>query len=284
VARMLTDACSLGDIHACGYAGRMWLEGRGVTSDTDRGIEMVLTACEGGVALACMAGLRWLSEGGHAAAVKDAAALRQRLDDQHSCLTGSGDVCMQLGIAFYAGAPPFPQDYARAAVAYQRGCDLGHALACSNLGDEYEYGNGVARDLAHAAALYERACRAGQVLGCANLGHLVQHGEGLPRDLARARGLYRDACTGGDVYGCLHLALMAAEDAGAPREPRQSVDHWQRACDRRDARACTFIGLIFEDGPDGYARDEARSLQAMSRACDLGNQDGCTWLRFHGGP
>jgi TPR repeat protein len=283
VARMLTDACGLGDVRACGYAGRMWLEGRGVTADADRGLEMVVEACDGGVALECMAGLRWLSESGHASAVKDAAAIRERLDDQHSCLTGSSDACMQLGVSFYWGNAPFPKDLPRAAIAYQRGCDLGHALSCSNLGDAYEYGNGVPRDLAHAAVLYDRACRAGQVLGCANLGHLAENGEGVPRDTARAKALYRDACTGGEVYACLHLALMAAENAGAPRDPARSVEHWQRACDRRDARACTFIGLLFEDGPDGYARDEVRSMAAMSRACDLGNQDGCVWLRSHGG-
>jgi uncharacterized protein len=282
VARMLTEACSLGDAPACGYAGRMWIDGRGVGPDADRGVAMLLTACESGVALECMAGLRWLSEAGGDPSRKDAPALRQRFDDQHGCLTGSADTCMQLGLAFYAGTAPFPRDLPRSAAAYQRGCDLGQGLACSNLGDAYEYGSGVPRDLSRAAAFYERACRTGNALGCSNLGHLLKHGEGVARDAQRARALFRDACTGGDVYGCLHAALMAAEDAGAPRDSPRAVEHWQRACDRRDGRACAFVGLLFEDGPDGYARDEARSLRAMSRACDLGNREGCTWLRFHG--
>jgi len=284
VARMLTEACSLGDAPACGYAGRMWIDGRGVAPDPERGLAMVLTACDGGVALECMAGLRWLSDARANPPAKDAPALHQRFDDQHGCLTGAADTCMQLGLAFYAGTAPFPRDLALSASAYQRGCDLGHGLACSNLGDAYEYGSGVPRDLSRAASFYERACRMGKALGCSNLGHLLEHGEGVARDVPRARALFGDACTGGDVYGCLHAALMAAEDAGAPRDSQHAVDHWQRACDRRDGRACAFIGLLFEDGPDGYARDEARSLRAMSRACDLGNRDGCTWLRFHGAP
>jgi TPR repeat protein len=284
VARMLTEACALGDPPACGYAGRMWIDGRGVAQDVDRGMAMVLSACDGGVALQCVAGMRWLAESRPAQSMKDGPALRQRLDDQHGCLTGSAETCAQLGVAFSVGTAPFPQDLGLAAAAYQRGCDLGHGLACSNLGDAYEYGTGVPRDLAHAAALYEQACRMGKVLGCSNLGHLLEHGEGLARDVARARSLYRDACTAGDVYGCLHVALMAAEDAGAPRDPQGAVDHWQRACNRRDGRACAFVGLLFEDGPDGYARDETRSLRAMARACDLGDRDGCSWLQIHGGP
>jgi len=284
VGRMLTEACTLGDAPACGNAGRMWLDGRGVAPDAERGLAMVLRACEGGVALACVAGLRWLSEDRREQSAKDGPALHKRLEVEHACLTGAADQCMQLGQDFYAGRPPYPRDLARSAVEYQRGCDWGSGLACSNLGDAYEYGNGVPRELSRAAALYERACRLGMALGCSNLGHLLKHGEGVPRDVARARVLFHDACAGGDVYGCLHAALLAAEERGAPRDPQRSVEHWQHACDARDARACTFVGVIFEDGPDGYARDEARSLKAMSRACDLGNRDGCTWLKFHAGP
>jgi TPR repeat protein len=284
VARMLTEACSLGDAPACGYAGRMWLDGRGVPSDADRGMTMLLSACEGGVALDCMAGLRWLATAGSDPPRKDAPALRQRFEDQHGCLTGSADTCMQLGLAFYAGTAPFPRDLPRSAAAYQRGCDLGDGLACSNLGDAYEYGLGVPRELPRAAGFYDRACRVGTGLGCSNLGHLLEHGEGVARDLPRARALFRDACTGGEVYGCLHAALLAAEDAGAPRDSPRAVEHWQRACDRRDGRACAFVGLLFEDGPDGFTRDKARSLHAMSRACDLGDRDGCIWLRLHGAP
>jgi len=284
VARMLTEACSLGDAPACGYAGRMSLGGRGIVADAEGGLTMVLHACEGGVALACMAGLRWLAHPRNAQVVKDGAALRQRLDDEHSCLVGSSEHCMQLGLDYRAGRAPYPHDLARSAIEYQRGCDLGNGLACNNLGDACEYGSGVSRDLPRAASLYERACRTGHLLGCANLGHLVEHGEGTPRDMPRARALYHDACAGGDVYGCLHMALLAAEDAGAPRDPQRSVDHWQRGCDARGARACAFVGLLFEDGPDGYARDEGRSQRAMSRACDLGDKEACLWLRAHSEP
>jgi hypothetical protein len=281
VGRMLTEACTLGDAAACGTAGRMWLDGRGLPADVERGMAMVLRACEGGVPLACVAGLRWLSEDRREETVKDGPALHKRLDDEHTCLTGVADQCMQLGQDFYVGRAPYPKDAARSAVEYQRGCDLGSGLACSNLGDACEYGSGVPRDLPRAASLYERACRLGTPLGCSNLGHLLKHGEGVARDVARARVLFRDACAGGDTYGCLHLALLAAEEAGAPRDPPHSVAHWQRACDAKDAKACAFIGVLFEDGPDGFARDEPRSQKAMSRACDLGNRDGCAWLRVH---
>ena len=284
VARVLADACSLGDAAGCTHAGRMWLDGRAVARDPERGLAMLDKGCEGGVLMSCMVAVRWLADEQRAVTVKDGASLRVRFDAEANCLGGSADDCASLGQQYYAGRDPFPRDRARSAIEYQRGCDLGSTLACSNLGDAYEYGDSVPRDLARAASLYDRACHAGNPLGCSNLGHLVEHGEGVARDAARARALYRDACSRGEVYGCLHAQLMALEPAGPPADPMASLERWRRACDRKEARACAFVGLIYEDGPDGLARDEAKSLQAMSRACDLGFRAGCDWLQTHGGP
>jgi TPR repeat protein len=140
----------------------------------------------------------------------------------------------------------------------------------------------VARDVERAAAAFNKACRLGEALGCANLGYMAEHGEGLVRDVARARALYRDACLTGDVYGCLHADMLAAQDAGAPRDPTRALAHWRRACEEgRNARACAFVGVMYVDGPDGMARDEAKSQKAMARACDLGDKRACEWLAGH---
>jgi TPR repeat protein len=299
VARLLSDACTLAfegeaarlaplrsqeHAAACSYAGRMWLDGRGVARDPERGLGMLARACVAGVAVACKVGARWLAEEGHADSVKDGPGLRARLEAESSCLAGSAEDCTVLGMAYAAGREPYPRDMARSAIEYQRACNLGSGPACSNLGDAFEYGEAVPRDLVRAASLYERACHIGTPVGCANLGHLAEHGEGIVRDVTRARALYHDACVQGDTYGCLHAQLMAAEDAGAPREPQRSLAYWRRACEARDGRACAFVGLMFEDGPDGYARDEAKSLQAMSRACELGLRVGCEWVQLRTGP
>ena len=284
VARTLTEACTLGDAHACGYAGRLLLDGRGVSRDAEQGLEMLARACEGDVAVACMAAIRWLADDRNASAVTDGPSLRARLDAEYGCLTGTQDECFHAGAAFFTGRAPFPRDLVRSAAEYQRGCDLGQGFSCSNLGDAYEYGNGVPRDLARAATLYEHACRVGTALGCSNLGHLTENGEGVTRDPARARTLYRDACAAADVYGCVHLEMMASLDASTPRDPTRALERWQRACERHDARACAFVGVVFEDGPDGLARDEARSMTAMTRACELGYRFGCDWTSARADP
>lgn len=281
-AQMLDEACSLGDAHACAFSGRMWIDGRGQPRDPQRGMTMVVRACDGGVMLSCVFGTRWLSEPSHAREVSDAIDLRARFEAQYACLEGEAEACYRVGLLYYFGRGAFPRDPTRAASAYARGCHLGDSRACNNLGDALAYGDGTERDVVQSAALFEKACHLGEALGCANLGYMVEYGRGIARDRARARVLYRDACATGDVYGCLHQAMLAAEDAGAPRDPARALVRWNSACEARDARACAFVGVIYEDGPDGVTRNEGLSLQAMKRACELGNRSACEWVKAHG--
>jgi uncharacterized protein len=279
VARMLSEACELGDDRACLHAGRLLLDGHGVARDVTRGVGLLDRACTGGVLLACQVAVRWLADSDHQRAVTDGMELRARLDLQLECLSGVRDACADVGLGYTRGRDGYTRSPARASQAYERGCTLGQRVACNNLGDAYEYGNGVRRDLAHAAELYERACRGGEPLGCANLGHLVENGEGLARDVPRARTLYRDACVAGDNYACIHQLMSAVESPATPAEAQRALERWQRACDAKSGRACAFVGILYEDGPDGLARDEERSMKAMSRGCELGEPRACQWVR-----
>jgi TPR repeat protein len=280
IVKTLSDACSLGDPTGCLYAGRMLVDGHGVQRDVERGLSLLVRACDGDVTIACRVAVRWLADPEHARLVPDGPRLRQRLDMEHDCLTGTPDACFAVGSRWAAGVDGFPTDASRSAAAYARGCAAGHAVSCNNLGDAHEYGVGVPRDLEHAASLYQRACSLGEALGCANLGHLLENGEGAARDVTRARSLYADACrsseagTSAAVYACLHGEMV---------DSRGGLDAWQRACDRGDARACTFVGILYEDGPDGLHRDKERSVRAMERACKLGDRRGCAWVSGHPG-
>ena len=277
VARKLTEACSLGDVGACSFAGRLWLDGRGVPRDEKRGLGLLARACDGGVALACVVAVRSLGTGDDA----DAVDLRARLESEHACLVGEAEACYEVGLLYYSGHNALARDRSRAVEAYERGCRLGAAQACNNLGDALAYGDGVGRDVVQSAAMFDKACRKGEALGCANWGQMFERGEGVARDRAQARDLYRRACASGEVYGCLHAEMLAAQDAGAPRDPEGALVYWRRACGRRDARACAYVGIIYEDGPDGLARDADKSLEAMRQACRLGEGRACEWMKDH---
>jgi uncharacterized protein len=281
---MLSAACALDDARACGFAGRLWLDGRGVARDVPRGLGMLVRSCDAEVVVACAAAIRWLDDPHTGAdALADAGDLRVRLEADLECATDHADACYTVGTLSYAGHGGFAHDRARAARAYARGCDLGDSRACNNFADALAYGEGVERDLERAAVMFEKACHEGESLGCANLGYRAEHGLGVPRDRVRARSLYRDACATGEPYGCMHAAMLAAEDAGAPRDPPRSLAHWVRRCAAGEGRACAFAGLIYDDGPDGLTRDATRSHEAMTRACALAEPHACQWTKGRSG-
>ena len=278
---MFEAACSYGDANACFYAGRMRLDGRGVKRDQQRGLAALIRACDDGVAASCAVASTWLADPAHTEDQPDATDLRARLETERACLEAERTECYQAGLSFYFGRDTFPQDRAHAVRAYERGCELGDARACNNLGDALAYGEGVPRDLARSAAMFDRACRLGEALGCSNSGLMFEMGMGVLRDRARARELYRGACVSGDVYGCLHAEMLSAQDAGAPRDLQRALVYWGRACTRGDAKACAYVGIIYEDGPDGLSRDAAKSLEAMKRSCGLGDERACAWVKEH---
>jgi TPR repeat protein len=275
VAALMERACSLDDARGCAYAGRLRLDGRGVARDVARGLQMLLRACDEGVAMACAAGARWTGEALNASDTPDAPELFARMEAQRTCLLGQGDACFQVGLLFYFGRESYPRDRARAAAAFARGCDAGDARACGALGRSLAFGDGVARATDRAAVTLAKACKYGDGLGCSTLGLLAERGDGVARDPSRARVLYRAGCSAGDVYGCLHADMLAA--SGASRARRYAA--WTAACARGEGRACAFVGMLIEDGSEGLARDEAKSLEWAQRACDLGETRACDWVK-----
>jgi TPR repeat protein len=280
IARLLSDACARGEPQACVFAGRLWLDGRGVPADPSRGLAMLAEGCDAGLALSCAVALRWLGEPSHKSDAEDLGDLHARLESENGCWMGQADLCLQVGRLYRIGGEGVSPDLAQSARVFAHGCDLGERMSCNSLGVALNYGDGVARDLEQAVALYDRACRLGLPLGCANLGYMLEHGAGIARDEGRARGLYRDACVAGESYGCRHVDLLAAETHAVPRDGAPALQYWQRRCDgARDARACAFVSLLYLDGPDGFERDEAKSAQALALACRLGYARACEWVR-----
>lgn len=240
---------------------------------------MLALGCDRGSALGCAVALRWLGDPAHNDDGDDTSALHTRLESENACWLGQSDVCAHLGHILLAGADGSAADSAQAARVFAYGCDLGDRASCQALGSEFAEGEGVARDLERAVVLYERACRLGLPVGCTLLGAMLERGTGAPRDVARARALYRDACAAGDSTGCRHAEMLAASGADVPRDSRDALAYWQHRCEgQHEGRACAFESLIYLEGADGVERDDARSFEALSRACKLKYPSACEWL------
>ena len=281
IYRMFDDACTLGDMTACGFAGRMALGDDRADAATSHGIEMLSAACYSGISLDCIAAKRWVDSHPHESNTTFDEELGARLELERACLGGMARACDDLGRWFDGSGKAAHADGERAADLYARGCNLGLASACNDLGDILTYGRGVAIDRSRAVRLYERTCLLGDALGCGNVAYMLERGLGVAIDRTRARALYRDSCKSGETYSCLHVGMFDAESRDPSSDLHNALERWTEACAKRDARACAFVGVVWEDGPDGQNRDEEKSLLAFKKACDLRDEMACQWIRDH---
>lgn len=156
----------------------------------------------------------------------------------YACTKGSPTGCQNLSTALRSGQ--LPEDAAAAHVAAQRGCKLGNAAACVDLGVDESMGlGGATQDFAAAHEHFTLACEAGVATGCRYVG--VLHHEG---------------------------------SLGSP-DPVAAMKSFEKACELSDSESCFNAGVLIVNGLVGDVDLEAAS-KFLSRACELGDPDACT--------
>jgi hypothetical protein len=159
-----------------------------------------------------------------------AAALRALADPPVAARCLDGASCNAAGVG-YAEADGASHDHlATAARFFQRGCELGDAPACNNLGLAHEGARGVPRDYGRAMSAFERACSGGFAEGCSNQGTLFEHGLGVPVNLGDAQRAYSQACRRGSALGCSNLGVLYSEGRGVEASEATAVRLFSEAC------------------------------------------------------
>jgi TPR repeat protein len=183
---LYSKACDAGSADGCSNLGSMYLNGRGVAKDDTKAVPLYSKACDAGSAKGCN-GLGIMYETGRGVGLNQSRA---------DCYHGGLDLCR------------YTTDYPHAVALYSKACDGGSADGCSNLGDMYLNGNGVAEDSSQALMLYSRACDAGSASGCSSIGLVYKKGYGVQKDKGRARQFFSKGCDMGNQWGCDQLKKM----------------------------------------------------------------------------
>jgi TPR repeat protein len=157
-----------------------------------------------------------------------AAGLRALSGPSLLCSDGAG--CNAAGVSYAERADANAADLATAARLFQRGCELGHAPACNNLGLAHEGARGVSQDYARAMSAFERACSGGFAEGCSNQGTLYEHGLGVPVNLGDAQRSYSQACRRGSGLGCSNLGVLYSEGRGVQADEDTAARLFSEAC------------------------------------------------------
>jgi len=135
---------------------------------------------------------------------------------QKAANLGDAQSMYELGWIYF-GSHDIPgrhlQNYAKAAMWFQRAADLDYAPAITQLGVMYgsDGSEGVPEDDVKAAQLYLKAAHMGDAYAMNHLGYVYSHGKGVPKDMDEAVFWWKKAVAAGGQPGAAAQTWLDSE-------------------------------------------------------------------------
>ncbi|WP_193336973.1 peptidoglycan-binding protein [Devosia beringensis] len=150
----------------------------------------------------------------------------------------NGDAKAQFEVAAIFGeGRAVEQDYAEAAIWYERSAAQGFVPAQYRLGNLYETGTGVDKDLAIAKLWYQRAAEASNRMAMHNLAALYAGGQLGEQAFETAAEWFEQAASRGMTDSQFNLGMLYARGLGVPQDFEQSYKWFALAAMGGDADA-----------------------------------------------
>jgi localization factor PodJL len=150
----------------------------------------------------------------------------------------NGDARAQFEVAaIYTEGQAIPQDFAEAAIWYERAAAQGFGPAQYRLGNLYEAGNGVEKDLEVAKLWYQRGAEAGNRMAMHNLAALYAGGQMGEQQFELAAEWFEKAAMLGMTDSQFNLGMLYARGLGVEQNLEQSFKWFSLAARSGDADA-----------------------------------------------
>lgn len=147
--------------------------------------------------------------------------------------------------------PPGPADEPPAAIGgttLRTAAAKGDAAAAYEVAVRFADGTGVAQDFAQAAVWFERAANQGLAPAQFRLGSLYEKGQGVKKDLATARKLYISAADQGNAKAMHNLAVLHAEGVDGKPDYKTAAGWFRKAADRDVSDSQYNLGILYARG------------------------------------
>lgn len=219
-----------------------------------------LAACEGGSVDACAALGQAYERGLGVEQNRPVAEILYR----QACNGAVAKACLDMGLLALAAIDQ--SGYQDAAMAFQRGCQLGQVDACEQHALSLDIGNGIIANRAAAEALRRETCQRGGVAACRSLARSllepdrsqVEHEEAVALWDSQCRALQAETC--GDAINYWKIQ---------PEPPHALIDAYlDNACKAGDGWSCIDSGLRIYRG-ERSPFDPAQALALFDRGCSL---------------
>jgi TPR repeat protein len=264
------DQCAAGDGRACNDLGVVRMKKK--PADRDGAYEVLRRACDMWIPRACSRASQLApDEVQEAELTGKAIAAHER-----HCMEGDHGACVTAGF----GLEYETDDMRRQLAVNQKGCELGAAASCADLGRMYADGVGTPVDVAQAITAWDHGCRGCYVAACVWLGDAMLAGEHIERNAARAGALYERGCRFGMGPPCRKMAEGYRDGSFGEPDPARAAIAYQRMCDDKiglettSGTWCHELAKLVEAG-DGVPKDEAKAKALYRRACDQGFEPAC---------
>lgn len=156
-------------------------------------------------------------------------------------------------------------------------CDANKANSCAVAGDMYSSGQGTVKNREKAAELYDKGCKLGHMLACgsvAAMGLNLDNGAMGPykNNPVAAKNLLIKSCDANIGLSCSVLGgmYMKDKDYGKVRE------YCAKGCSLGSAQGCSWLGMVFKVGL-GVPRNNVEAGKYLKMGCSGGHASGCEW-------
>ncbi|MFN0247966.1 MAG: tetratricopeptide repeat protein [Kofleriaceae bacterium] len=185
-----------------------------------------------------------------------------------ACELGDGASCFARGVLLRGRIEP--RDDKGSHEAFGKACEQKLADGCAQYATDLLTGVGVAANADAGRAVLQRACIDGAGLACHNLGVIARDGAfGATKDPAGAYSLFEDGCRLGRGASCVEQAIALHAGTGIPRDAKRAVELADQACGS-SAEHCWFRAELYQKEKKFT---QARPLH--DKACGAGSAIAC---------
>lgn len=176
---------------------------------------------------------------------------------------------LQLG-EMYEYGQGVAEDHSLAVKLYRRAADQGDSGGRLALALAMEDGIGVEKDAGQALALIELAAQDGYVEAQDILGGRYKRGQGVTADTKKAIYWLQLAGEQGSIYAMWELAKMYRNGDGVGRDYKEAMKWYRLAANRKSSHAENMLGVMYDNG-EGVPEDDTEAVKWYRLAADRGD-------------
>ena len=264
-----TKGCEQGFTQACVKLAKMYEKGQGIDRSNEKAVEYYGQACSKKDGDGCFNLARMYANGtGAAASASIAFAMYNTLcsaKDQRGC----------FGMAqLYEIGRGVEQNWDTATTLYTQACNAEYAPACSQMGTMLINIPDLA-DPDAGMAFVQKGCNLGDARGCVQLGVLYLDGRTGTTNIEKAQKIFVETCEEKIGFGCFQLGKMYDQGLGIEENKDKALELFQKGCDMLNGDSCGMLGYRYLKGGGGVMKSTKEAVRYFDLGCEHGDQKSC---------